>query len=74
MSKSLAIQGYLSNNLAQQVDAITIQQAKTGVIPQKRKSKLNKNLCFSISSHGNHGKCLFFHSYECQGIQTKNSF
>jgi hypothetical protein len=23
---------------------------------------------------GNHGKLLIFHSYECQGIQTKNPF
>jgi hypothetical protein len=48
MSKSLVIQGYPSNNLAQQVDAVTIQQAKKGIVPQRRKSKLNKNLCFSI--------------------------
>jgi len=25
-------------------------------------------------SHGNHGQLLFFYSYECQGIQTKNLF
>jgi hypothetical protein len=24
--------------------------------------------------HGNHGKWVLFHSYECQGIQTKNPF
>jgi hypothetical protein len=35
---------------------------------------LDKYLCFAIKSHGNHGKLLFFHSYECQGIQTKNPF
>ncbi len=26
------------------------------------------------AGHGNYGKLLFFHSYECQGIQTKNPF
>jgi hypothetical protein len=25
-------------------------------------------------SHVNHGQLLFFYSYECQGIQTKNLF
>jgi len=25
-------------------------------------------------NHGNHCKLLFFPSYECQGIQTKNPF
>jgi hypothetical protein len=35
MSKSLAIQGYLSNNLAQQVGVVIIQQAKKGIGQQK---------------------------------------
>jgi hypothetical protein len=29
---------------------------------------------FTISNHGNHGKLLLFHSYECQEILTKYSF
>jgi hypothetical protein len=33
----------------------------------------HKYLCFT-KSLGNHVKLLFFHSYECQGIQTKNPF
>jgi len=54
---------------------VTIQQAKKGIAPQRKKtSKLDKYLCFVIYSHGNHGKLLFFHSYECQGIQIKNPF
>ncbi len=36
----------------------------------EKQSKLDKYLYFFIQSHGNHGK-LFFHSYECQGIQNK---
>jgi hypothetical protein len=41
---------------------------------KKKVSKLSKYLCFVIRSHGNHGKLLFFHSYEYQGIQIKNLF
>jgi hypothetical protein len=41
---------------------------------KKKWSKLEIYICYTISNHGNHGKLLFFHSYECQGIQTKNSF
>ncbi len=41
---------------------------------KEKKSKLDKYLCFAIYSHGNHVKILVFHSYECEGIQTKNSF
>jgi hypothetical protein len=41
---------------------------------KKEGSKLEKYICFTISNHGNHGKLLIFHSYECQGIQIKNSF
>jgi hypothetical protein len=39
MSKSLAIQGYPSDNFAQQVGAVTIQQAKKGVRPPKKTIK-----------------------------------
>ncbi len=35
---------------------------------------MEKYLCFTILNHGNHGKLLFFHSYKCQGIQSKYSF
>jgi hypothetical protein len=41
---------------------------------KEKQSKLDKYLCFTIQNHGNHGKSLFLNSYECQGIQTKNSF
>jgi len=53
---------------------ITIQQAKKRHWIAQKKSKLSKYLCFAIRSHGNHGKLLFFHSYEYQGIQIKNLF
>jgi hypothetical protein len=41
---------------------------------KKNQNWINIYLCFSISSHGNHGKLLLFPSYESQGIQTKNAF
>jgi hypothetical protein len=41
---------------------------------EKKKLKLEKYLCFTISKHGNHCNFLFFHSYECQIIQTINPF
>jgi len=40
MSKFLAIQGYPSNNLAQQVNLITIQQAKKGIRAQRKIVKI----------------------------------
>jgi len=47
---------------------------KKGCQTIKEQPKLDKYLCFAIQSHGNHGELLLFHSYECQGIQTKNQF
>jgi hypothetical protein len=44
------------------------------VVDLNTRLELEKYLCFTISNHGNHGKLLFFHSYECQGIQFKYSF
>jgi hypothetical protein len=41
---------------------------------REKQSKFDKYLSFAIKSHGNHGKLLLFHSYECYGIQIKNSF
>jgi hypothetical protein len=40
MSKSLTIQGYPLNNLAQHVGATIIQQAKKGVKPQRKTIKI----------------------------------
>jgi hypothetical protein len=56
------------------MNVIIIQQAKKGRWIVKKRSKLSKYLCFAIRSHGNHGKLLFFHSYEYQGIQIKILF
>jgi hypothetical protein len=41
---------------------------------QRNLSKLEKYVCFVIQNHGNHGKLLLFHFYECQKIQNKNLF
>jgi hypothetical protein len=40
---------------------------------KEKQSKLDTYLCSAIKNHGNHAK-FFFHSYEYQGIQTKNPF
>jgi hypothetical protein len=53
---------------------ITIRQAKKGVKWAIKKSRLEKYLSFTIQNHGNHGKLVLSHSYECQRIQTKNVF
>jgi hypothetical protein len=37
-------------------------------------SKPNIYLFITISNHNNHGKLVFFSSYECQGTYSKNSF
>jgi hypothetical protein len=49
-------------------------EPKKALDRKEKQSKLDEYLCFAIYIHGNHGKLLFFHSYECQRIQTKNPF
>jgi hypothetical protein len=51
-----------------------IKRVKNNVKHQRKIGKIGKIFIFTILNHINHGKLFLFHSYECEGIQTKNPF
>jgi hypothetical protein len=52
---------------------VRIQWAKKGIRSQKKIQNWKIIYVYHLN-HGNHGKLFLFHSYECQGIETKFQF